>query len=47
MASIMCPSGHARAQAIPEADVEEKVVTLWIAAVRAITTTSLDGIVFV
>ena len=47
MASIVCPSRHARACAIPTTNVEKKIVTLWIAAVRTITTTGLDGIVFV
>jgi len=47
MASIMWPRGHARTHAVPATDVKAKVVTLWVAAVRTITTLDLDGFVFV
>ena len=39
--------GQARAHAVPETDVEAKVVTHWVAAVRTVTTPGLDVLVFV
>ena len=47
MASIMCPSGHARTHTIQATDVKAKVFTLWVAAIGTITTSGLDGIVFI
>ena len=39
--------GQARAHAVPETDVKAEVGTLWVAAVRTVTTSGLDVFVVV
>ena len=39
--------GQARTQEVPATDVEAKVGTLWVAAVRTVTTSGLDVFVVV
>jgi len=47
VAGIMWPCGNARTHAVPATDVTAKIVTLWVAGVRTIATSGLDGFVFV